>query len=405
MKPFTVTVCGCGNGAHVAIGLLAAAGARVHVFSPIEAEIELLKENINFSGGIEVNDGWGILKGKPERISSDPGEVIPGSDMVLLIVPAFAHRPILEMAAPYLAPHTVVGAIPARSGFEFDAARLIPHNPCFGLQTLPWACRINEFGKKIDIKGTKGCVQVASVPPVKAGEIAAVLSPLLKIPFAVVDSMLILSLGNIGQIVHPGIMYGLFRDNPDVTFREGGIPHFYQSVNDDIAALLSAMSQEILKVAQALEEQSQGIFKASRVLSLEQWLLISYGNSIGDRSSLARMFQTNSAYAGLKVPVRRVARDFYAPDFQNRYLTEDIPYGLLVTFGLALLAGVKTPVIQEVIENAGSWSGRSYIVNGMLSAESLAGTRVPQALGFSSVREIMEQTGGAGRSLKEVVSG
>jgi hypothetical protein len=35
-----------------------------------------------------------------------------------------------------------------------------------------------------------------------------------------------------------------------------------------------------------------------------------------------------------------------------RYLVEDVPYGLVVTRGIAELAGVKTPVIDQVI----TWS-------------------------------------------------
>ena len=33
----------------------------------------------------------------------------------------------------------------------------------------------------------------------------------------------------------------------------------------------------------------------------------------------------------------------YMPDFSNRYLTQDLPYGLLVQKGVAELCGVPTP--------------------------------------------------------------
>jgi hypothetical protein len=37
-----------------------------------------------------------ISAGQVTAASSDPADVIPQSNMVLIIVPAFAHRPILE---------------------------------------------------------------------------------------------------------------------------------------------------------------------------------------------------------------------------------------------------------------------------------------------------------------------
>lgn len=42
----------------------------------------------------------------------------------------------------------------------------------------------------------------------------------------------------------------------------------------------------------------------------------------------------------------------FRPNFASRYMTEDIPYGLLVMKGIAEVAGVETPKIDMVL----NWS-------------------------------------------------
>ena len=50
------------------------------------------------------------------------------------------------------------------------------------------------------------------------------------------------------------------------------------------------------------------------------------------------------------------------PDFSHRYITEDVPYGLVVTRGVAELAGVPTPTIDRVVAWAQRVAGLSYLV-------------------------------------------
>ena len=66
-----------------------------------------------------------------------------------------------------------------------------------------------------------------------------------------------------------------------------------------------------------------------------------YSEEIKDTSSLARKFQTNLGYQPLKVPVKKVNAG-YQVDVATRYLTEDVPFSLLVTKGIALVVGVET---------------------------------------------------------------
>ena len=54
-------------------------------------------------------------------------------------------------------------------------------------------------------------------------------------------------------------------------------------------------------------------------------------------------------FLGLCHPCTTTADGQYLPDFQHRYLREDVPYGLVVVRGVAEIAGVSTPVIDDVL--------------------------------------------------------
>ena len=85
-----------------------------------------------------------------------------------MLLPAFAHEKTLQHIIPFLKEEAIIGAIPARSGFEYATLKILKDNKkekikIFGMQTLPWACRIKEYASKVDILGKKkiswnGCI-------------------------------------------------------------------------------------------------------------------------------------------------------------------------------------------------------------------------------------------------------
>ena len=54
-------------------------------------------------------------------VSGNPADVIPDSDLTLLPLPAFAHRPYLEAIAPHARPGSVIGFIPGQGGSQWLA--------------------------------------------------------------------------------------------------------------------------------------------------------------------------------------------------------------------------------------------------------------------------------------------
>jgi hypothetical protein len=96
------------------------------------------------------------------------------------------------------------------------------------------------------------------------------------------------------------------------------------------------------------------------------------------------MFQTNSSYEGLTVPVTKASAG-YRIDVQARYLTEDLPFGLAVSKGIASIMGTSTPTIDEVITHTSRWIGKEYLVGGRLTGRDVHTTRAPQRFGIGDI--------------------
>jgi hypothetical protein len=382
MKVDKITICGGGNGAQTLLPIAARnLGCAVDLYAPLGDEAQRLRVGVEAHGGLEVY-GAVQAQARPRRVSADPAEVIPGSEVVVLVLPAFAHEATLRQIARYLERGAWVGAIPARGGFDYSAVPVL-HGAgredvaLFGLQTLPWACRIEAYGRQVHVLGVKKAVTAASRPAARIGQIAPLLERMLGLPIRAAGSLLALTLANTGQLIHPGIMYALFARWDGNPLPEA--PLFYQGLDAAGAEVLAGLSDDV----QAIRARLEGRLDLSAVQPLRDWLLRAYGEAIADPSSLHSAFVSNSAYAGLKAPVREVAPGRFMPDFTARYLSEDVPFGLAASRAIAGLAGVETPAMERVIAWAGERLGRDYLGRDADQA------RVPQKYGLDSLEQLI----------------
>jgi hypothetical protein len=377
-----ITLCGAGNAAQLLIALL----GRTHevtVFAPLADEAERLRAACA-TAGIDALFSDGVQTGRPACITADAQTAAQRAEMVLLATPAFAHEPVLAALAPHLAESVQIAALPARGGFDWMAQRSValpPRTTLIGLQSLPWACRIRTWGRTVEALGVKAEVDAAVWPEEKAEEALAQLEALLGVRLRPCSSFLALTLANTGQVIHPGIMYGLFHGWDGASFVCEEAPLFYGGVDDFTAGILQALSDEVQLLRRALE-QCDPALDLRCVEPLDVWLRRAYAGQIDDPSHLRSAFNTNRAYAGLRAPVQRLENGRCVPDFAHRYLSEDIPFGLLVTKGVAALVDVATPVMDRIIAWAQERLGRSYLVGGRMAGPDVTNSRAPQRFGI-----------------------
>ena len=394
MKIETITICGGGNAAHAIIPIIRNHfSGKINLFLPYGNEATHFQKLIDEKRFLAATIRDKKIYGRPDKVSKFAKDACREADLILMPLPAFAHEPTLLQIAPFLKEEAIIGAIPARSGFEYAALKILKDNKkekvkVFGMQTLPWACRIKEYASKVDILGKKRSVGMAAFPYKITSELASFLTQLLDLKIEPLPNMLTLSLANVGQIIHPGIMYGLFKGKEELKYRKEEIPLFYQGVTKEISQTLKTMSDEILLLTKEIKNMDKSI-DLDQVLGLKDWLIYSYKDSIVDKSTLQSCFVTNSAYKGLRAPMKKINNDYFLPDFQARYLTEDVPYGLVVTKSIAQLAKVDMPIIDEVILTISKWIGKEYIKGGYLEGKDIKDTRIPQNYGINNLEEII----------------
>lgn len=389
-----LAICGGGNAGH-ALAVVASQNfdGDIDWLVGSEQKADLLRRGVSADG----LHSRGVITAKAHRlrtISADPARVIPNADMVMIVVPAFAHAVVLRRIRPYVSDVTTIGCLPTRGGFEFEAAQLVPRDGgtrrrIFGLQTLPWSTRVVSPGKVVNIGAAKAEVVLAALPASDGAGIAAQLSEILGTHLVASEGFLNLTLGNPGQFIHPGLMYGHFRSWRGEEYDRDGIPMFYADATDEIGDLVEGLSDDAIAVARAIAVQSGNAINLQEVVSVHEWLRSSYAHVTGDLTSVATCFRTGPIQAR-KAPMIEVRPERFVPDFGYRYMSEDVPFGLVITRALAEIVNVRTPAIDEVIRWAQSATHKIYLVGGKLEGRDARDLPIPQQHGISALSDLIE---------------
>merc|ERR1719352_1969359 len=332
---------------------------------------------------------------RPAGITNDPS-VAKEADVILLAVPSFAHAEYFEKFAPYMKPGTIVGVMPARSGGDIVFAKKLGDKAkdmvFVGFETLPWACRFSEWGRKATILGTKGNILAAVTPQSATQKAIGTLQGLLG-AFPLIqlsETNLAISLRNPGQIVHPGTMYGRWSQAAGYDGKpKDKKPLFYQGVDDFTESVLLGMTDEVQTVCRKMEKLVPGL-SLTDACTLKQWYLDCYGGQMSDTSTLKTCMNTNKAYDGLAHPCIQGEDNKFMPDLKYRYVAEDCPTGLCFSKGLAELCEIPTPQIDKVIQWAQQCLGKEWIVNGKMCGKDISGTRAPQGVGINSLDKFIK---------------
>ncbi len=388
-----LAICGSGNAAHAL-----AVVASQHHDGPIdwligsEEKAEVLRRGVASTGLRST----GVITATAKRlqtISADPAEIIPNADMILIVVPAFGHAAVLRRIGPHVSDTATIGCLPTRGGFEFEAAELLPgaggRRRIFGLQTLPWSTRVVTLGEVVNIGAAKAEVVLAALPAADTAGVAARLAQIVGTQVIPAETFLALTLGNPGQYIHPGLMYGHFRSYAGDEYDEDSIPMFYAQASDEMGRVVEGLSDDAIRIARAIEAFSGNQLDLRRVIPVHEWLRLSYAHVTEDTTSIATCFRTGPIQAR-KAPMVEVRPGRFVSDFGYRYLTEDIPYGLAVTKAMGEIAGVETPTIDEVVTWAQSVMERVYLVGGKLEGPDAKGLPIPQNHGISTLKDLVE---------------
>lgn len=396
-----ITVVGGGASAHVLIPFLSGAGHEVQVLtrqpdrwsSDLRLELQSIEQEV-----LQTFDGT------LARVSDDPAEIIPQSDIVVLCMPVCAYRAALHQIAPHLRSDSevAVGTIYGQAGFNWMVDEIAGK---FGLESvvsfavglIPWICRVREYGS---VGVTYGCkeVNVAAVRPrdrfqqLNDSFFTAICQQWLgKGSFEQSDSFLSLTLSVDNQIIHPSRCYGLFQ-------RYGGkwgsweeIPYFYRDFDEQSADLLRALDDDYSLVREGIRARfpDREFPYMLDYLGLER---LSYKSANTD---IRESFVTSETLGAIKPPVRQNEDGGWEIDTDHRFFTDDISYGVCIAKWMAQEMGLRVPTMDAIIEWVQDLRNEAYIEDGRLlvDGDSLAGplrSGIPPVYGMRSIAEVVD---------------
>lgn len=324
-----ICICGGGNLGHVCAGFLSAQS---------DVEVSLLTTHPDsWSPTIDIDDPDGkTYHGHLSSISSNPAEALLSVDIVLLCLPGYAIRPTLQKIAPYISDRVWVGSVVSSTGFFFEAMKILPMNPLFGFQRVPFISRIVEYGHRATLKGYKKSLSVAIEQASDKQLIRQQLQNLFKVPVTLMDSYFEVSLSNSNPLLHPARLYTMWKDwHPGVVYERN--PFFYSDWTLEASELLIKMDDEFQALLRALNIREGAI----------PTILDYYECS--NAESLTQKFHDIPAFKGILSPMIQLSEG-YLPDFNSRYFTEDFPYGMRYIVDLAEKNKIDIPVIKHVYD-------------------------------------------------------
>lgn len=392
-----VVTCGGGNGAHCLAGLAAMrpdVESRVLTLYSDEAERWSAKLESDMIITVHQDDGGKrTMNTRPSIVTKDPKQAVPGADYIFIVVPAFAHAQYFKEMAPYIGENTVIVGLPGQAGFEFECVHYLGDKAktctIVTFESLPWACRLIEFGKNVEILGFKDTLGASILkgkqcnltrPIVETNQLILGEKPKVR---RVQNYIAITLMAK--SIVHPPIMYGKWSSWDGTPLSEK--PLFYQGIDERQAKLLSGVSDECVATAKAIEKKIAGL-DMSDVIHVFDWYLNYYSDQITDKSNLMMAMRTNKAYDGLVHPMKEIEPGKYVPDFTYRYMAEDVPDGIVPMKGIAELAGVPTPYLDEVITWCQGKLNKEYVVGDKLTGKDVNETRAPQRYGLNKLEDL-----------------
>jgi opine dehydrogenase len=307
---------------------MALAGYRMRLHDVDESRLTQIRER----GGIDVE---GLFTGfaRAELVTTELAPAVEGADLIVVCTGSTHHAEVARLLAPVLQRGQAILLVQGGTGGSLVVRNELRRGGCRAdvdvaeVDNYPFSL---SWPRPTSMRFTirKEWLQVAALPAARAPAVLARLRAVFPQAMAA-PSTLCTGLNNANAILHVANMVA----NASRLEASGNGYRFYaDGYTPGAIRLLEAVSAERLDVARAFGVSVPGI---------HQWLLETYRLG-GD--TLAETFQrltyaASGPYQWTPTPA----------SMDHKYVTEDVPCGLVAMAGLGDAAGVATPVIDGLI--------------------------------------------------------
>jgi opine dehydrogenase len=336
-----ISILGAGNGGHqMAVDLT------LRGFDVILCEHPSFKESFKNTLETGVIETTGLVedKAKIHKVTLDFKEAMEDVDIIYLVIPAIAHKTFFDNMIPHLRDGQLVVIWAGDAGALRLAKRLKEEAPkkkvhIAETNTLPYGTRIIGPSKvELFVKAKQ---MLFSTFPAKETE---EMLRLVKDTFPVlkpIDNILSVSFSNPNPTVHPpGTLLNVGR----IQWSKGEFYLYREGITEAPARIIRKVYDETLAVANAFgfrmrEFEDEKFRNPCSIMNDDFWA----------------PFDKNGIVAHMRGP----------SSIYNRYITEDLPYGLVHRSQLGDLVNVPTPIIDSIVHLGAAicemnfWKGRT----------------------------------------------
>jgi len=353
-----VTVLGGGSGGHAMAADLALKGFEVRFF-----EVPEFKESIMpviQEAKIEITGVARTGIAQLNKVTTDIKEAVKGANVINIVTPAFAHQTFYTRLAQYVEDGQI---IITHNGY-FGALQLMHTLKTAGMDKdvlitetsmLVYGCRKIGAGK-VHVNSVKSVVPFAALPASNTCEVLKVVQKMFP-QFVTATNVMETSLENLNFILHPPVMLlnaGRIEDT------QGGFLFYAEGATPSVSRVMEELDNERKAVEKALGLKPK---------STRNWLKEMYG-SMG--KNLYEMIQNTKPY---RDPVGGRAPS----TLKFRYITEDVPYGLVPMASLGDLLNIPTPTSKALIHTISVLNQTDYWHEGLtVNKIGLAGRTAEQ---------------------------
>jgi opine dehydrogenase len=315
-------VIGAGNGGRAFAVYLSSKGHPVNLYNRSYSRIAEIKKK----GGIKST---GEIKGffKMEKVTQRLDYAVEDADVILIVTPASAHKSIAEKISPFLTKDQIILLNPGRTFGAIEFLKTIQDQngsfPIFVAETQTLLFTSRQLKKnRVQILKIKNKVLFSAYPEKQTFFVYDTLKEIFP-QLSPAEDYLMMTLTNIGMLLHPTLSV------LNSGMMEIGRPFkFYsEGATERTCGVLEQIEFEINQIFQKLGLKRYSFCK---------WAQNSYG------------VKGNSIYNSIKDI--EAYKDIDAPNqLKTRYITEDVPTGLVPIKSLGEILQVHTPVIDSIL--------------------------------------------------------
>jgi opine dehydrogenase len=361
-----VAIIGAGIGGIYLAATLGVAGCKLRLHDIDDTRLA----DVRARGGIEVEGA-----GEPdrfaavERVTTDLATAVDGADIIIVATGGNYQETVARSLAPLLRGREIILLIQGNTGGSLVVRRALAAAGCgvavdvAEMDNYPYSCwRLSPA--RIRPIVAKRWLQIATFPGDRIDAVFPRLAPLF--PHAIAaPTVAYTGFTNANAMLHVANCVA----NAGKIDRGEAYKFYAEGVTPSVARLYEAINAERVAVAAAL---------GATVPDLADWFERTYGVRGATLSETCQLLTTNSdgPYQATGTP----------KSFEHKYVTEDVPVGLMPMSALGAACGVATPMIDAVIALACGLTGRDF----SLEARTLQRMGL-DGLDAAGIRRIFEQ--------------